>query len=124
MDSKPINKTLWTQIKSEMETKYVDKAKGKRWNAYLSGLLVQEYKRRGGKFDECVPKRKTPLKRWFDEEWKDVGKKEYPVFRPTKRITSKTPLTVKEIDPKDLKKKIEIKQKIKGSKNLEPFKRK
>lgn len=48
----------------------------------------------------------------------------YPVFRPTKKITKETPLLVSEIDKKNLKKQIELKQKIKGSKNLKPFKKK
>ena len=49
------------------------------------------------------------LKRWFDEKWVDVktGKpcgrqkgekrKGYPACRPSKRISSKTPKTIKEM---------------------------
>ena len=61
--------------------------------------------------------------RWFKEEWKDIGNKEYPVYRPTKRIRAKTPLTVSEIDKANLKQQIKLKQKIKGKKNLPPFKK-
>ncbi len=124
MDSTPLNANLWEKIKKELRDKYVDKTKGKRWNAYLSGLLVQEYKRQGGGFDESIPKNSTSLRRWFNEEWKDVGGKAYPVYRPTKKITKDTPLTVAEINKKDLKKKIDEKQLIQGFKNLEPFKAK
>ena len=56
------------------------------------------------------------------ERWGDVGNKSYPVYRPSIRISSKTPLTKQEIDPHNLKKQIELKQKIKGGKNLPPFK--
>jgi len=45
----------------------------------------------------------------------------YPVYRPTRRISKKTPLTIQEIDPENLKKQIIKKQKIKGKKNLPPF---
>ncbi len=53
--------------------------------------------------------------------WKDVGNKDYPVYRPTKIISKDTPFTINEIDPKNLKKQSKLKQKIKGSKNLPPF---
>jgi len=66
------------------------------------------------------------LAQWFKEEWQDVGQQVggYPVYRPTKRVTKKTPLTVGEIDSENLKKQIKLKQKIKGSQNLPPFKKK
>ena len=64
------------------------------------------------------------LSRWFKENWKDIGGGKYPVYRPTKRINKDSPLLVSEIDKKDLKKKIKIKQIIKGDKNLKKFKRK
>jgi hypothetical protein len=43
------------------------------------------------------------LARWFKEEWGDIGRKEYPVYRPKKRVNAKTPLTASEIDPKQAK---------------------
>lgn len=116
MSSKPKNIKLWEDIKQEIKDKYK-----KRWNAYYSGMLVKEYKQRGGEF--IGRKRENaPLKRWFKEEWKDIGNKEYPVYRPTKRITKETPLTINEIDKENLKKQIKIKQRIKGSSNLPRFK--
>jgi hypothetical protein len=51
----------------------------------------------------------------------DVGKKEYPVYRPTVKVSKKTPLLVDEIDVKDLKKKIKQKQSLRASGNLKPF---
>jgi len=68
------------------------------------------------------------LKRWFKEKWTDVNPNKtetsYPVYRPTVRVSKKTPLTALEIDQKDLQKKAREKQKIKGTKNLDPFKKK
>jgi hypothetical protein len=63
------------------------------------------------------------LKTWFEEQWTDVGGKDYPVYRPTIRVNKSTPLTVQEIEPSDLKKQIDLKQKYRGFKNLPPFKK-
>ena len=92
----------------------------KKSSAYKSGFIVKKYKELGGTYkDDNKPKN---LKRWYSEKWMDIGNKEYPVFRPTKRINEKTPLTPNEIDKDNLKKQIKLKQKIKGKKNLPPFK--
>lgn len=87
--------------------------KAKRWadetykkaSAFKSGAIVKKYKELGGRYIG-PEKQKTSLKRWFTEEWKDIGGKSYPVFRPTIKVNSKTPLTADEIDPKDLRRKI------------------
>ncbi len=110
-----INKELHEKAKKKADEIY------KKPSAYKSGFIVQEYKRLGGTFRE---QKEKPLKRWFKEEWTDVGNKNYPVYRPTKKINKKTPLTVQEIDPKNLKEQIKKKQIIKGKKNLSPFKKK
>ena len=92
----------------------------KTHSAYKSGFIVKKYKELGGRYgDDGKPKN---LKRWYEEEWKDVGNKSYPVYRPSRIISKDTPLTVKEIDPHNLKKQIELKQKIKNTSNLPPFK--
>ncbi len=97
-------------------------------SAYRSGALVKIYKQMGGRYSSDIPKKSTSLKRWYDEEWKDVNpfksSSSYPVFRPTKRINKMTPLLVDEIDKKNLIQQSKIKQKIKGDKNLQPFKKK
>jgi hypothetical protein len=119
------NPELWDAIKEFIKINYK-----KRWNAYYSGLLVQWYEALGGTYK--TPKKSNELTRWFNEDWQDIGDSEYPkgcvarrdtypVYRPTKRITKDTPLTINEIDPKNLKKQIELKQKIKGKENLPPF---
>ena len=74
----------------------------------------------GGRYGEDgKPKN---LKRWYQEAWRDVGNKSYPVYRPTIRKSKETPLTVKEIDPHNLEKQIALKQRIRDKKNLPPFK--
>lgn len=105
---------LYNEVKKEADQIY------KKSSAYKSGYIVKKYKELGGKYiDDNQPKN---LERWFKEQWSDVGNKEYPVYRPTKRINEYTPLTVDEIDPINLQQQIKLKQKIKGDSNLPPFK--
>ena len=81
-------------------------------SAYRSGIIVQEYKRAYAKVHSSssspyIGKRLTGkhqqgLTRWFNEEWRnqrgEVGySKKGDVYRPTKRITSKTPTTFREL---------------------------
>ena len=116
-----LNQVLYNKAKQEANEIY------KKPSAYKSGWIVKRYKELGGKYaDDNKPK---PLKRWFQEKWQDIGGLEmngegvppYPVFRPTKRISKETPLLPSEINPENLKKQIELKQKIRGEKNLPPF---
>ena len=117
---KPANIKLYELAKKIVYAQY------KKHSAYRSGALVKKYKELGGTY--INDGKGKPLKRWFKEEWKDINpdktKTSYPVYRPTKRVNKKTPLTVSEIDPEDLQKKIKQKLKIKGTKNLKPFKEK
>jgi hypothetical protein len=112
----PKDKELYEEVK-----KYADKIYSHP-SAYKSGFIIKEYKRRNGEF--INDNSKKPLKRWFRERWRDYGHKDYPVYRPTIRISSETPLTVDEIDKKNLEEQIKEKQKIRGFRNLQPFKRK
>ncbi len=111
------DKELYEKVK-----KYADSVYAKP-SAYKSGFIVKKYKELGGTYrDDNEPKK---LKQWFKEEWGDIGgNNQYPVYRPFKRINESTPLTKDEIDPKQAKKQIELKQKIKGEFNLPPFKKK
>tara|TARA_R110001592_G_scaffold357706_1_gene661350 strand:+ start:209 stop:562 length:354 start_codon:yes stop_codon:yes gene_type:complete len=106
----PTNKSLYEKVKKEIYSKI------KKHSAYRSGLVVKEYKKRGGKYSGEKPK-KTGLSRWFKEEWKTQDgkttyKKKGDIFRPTKRITKETPTTMKELT----KKEIETAQKEKKKK--------
>lgn len=113
----PLDKALYERVKKMADEKY------DRPSAYKSGFIVKKYKELGGRYSG--EKDKSDLKRWFNEEWKDVNPNKtdtsYPVYRPTKKINDKTPLTVAEIDKKDLIKKSKQKQVLK-SKKLDKFK--
>jgi hypothetical protein len=109
----PNDKKLYNLVKLEADAKY------KKPSAYKSGYIIKRYKSLGGTYaDDNKPKE---LKRWFKERWTDIGHKDYPVYRPTVRINSNTPLTASEVDKNQLKKQIALKQVIQGNQNLPPF---
>jgi hypothetical protein len=109
----PINKDLYDRVKTYADLIY------KKPSAYKSGYIVKKYKEMGGKYkDDDQPKN---LERWFKEDWKDIGEQSYPVYRPTKKISKKTPLTPDEIKPESLKRQIALKQEYKGDRNLPKF---
>jgi len=112
----PTNPVLYEKVKRQADLIY-DKP-----SAYKSGWIVKTYKQLGGTY--TGKKTKEGLTEWFSADWKDIGNKAYPVYRPTKRVSAKTPLTPNEIDPTNLRKQIQLKQKIKGTRNLPPFKKK
>jgi len=97
----PTDKALYERVKRrvyrEMPTH----------SAYRSGRLVQEYKKAGGRYTGS--KASAPLKRWFDEDWRNQRggtgyKKKGDVYRPTKRVSSKTPATHKELSKSQIEK--------------------
>lgn len=120
---KPVDKKLYAKAKSTVKKRF----KG-RWSAYASGQLVAEYKRL---FAKKYGKSKSPykgkkssgkLKRWYDEDWRNVCKKtksgkyakcgrkkssmkakDYPYCRPMKRVTSGTPKTIGEMSKEELR---------------------
>jgi len=110
----PKDPALYERVKKEADGKF-DKP-----SAYKSGWIVKTYKDRGGTYSGAKPKK--GLTNWYASKWKDVGDGDYPVYRPTKRVSKDTPLTVDEIDPKNLREQIALKQIIKGDANLPPFK--
>ena len=90
-------------------------------SAYRSGILVKVYKKaylKKYKSNEAYYGKKTNkqgLSRWFKEEWKnqrgDVGyKNKNDVYRPTRRVTPKTPLTFNELTKYELTKAKKIKE--------------
>jgi len=92
--AQPADPKLYERVKAKIYEQYP------KHSAYRSGLLVQEYKRRGGTYIGTHPK--DGLTRWFKEEWRaDDGNAGYSskasVYRPTKRISSETPLTFDEL---------------------------
>lgn len=93
----------------------VVKSSGTRWpSAYASGMVVQLYKRNmAAKGRAAYPDLSTQvitkqgLARWFAEKWVDIrtGKpcgasktaSFYPTCRPTVKITSRTPVLLKDL---------------------------
>jgi len=113
----PTNPVLYEKAKRIVYQQY------SKPSAYRSGALVKKYKELGGQYVNT--KTDKPLKRWFDEKWQDVNpnktKSSYPVYRPTVKVSTKTPKTSAEISKKKLEQQSKLKQKIKGTKNLPKF---
>ena len=84
-------------------------------SAYRSGVVVSSYKKafskKYGKNKKSYSGKKTSnrgLSRWFKEKWVNQrGKVGYKykndIYRPSKRITKKTPKTHKELSKKAIK---------------------
>jgi hypothetical protein len=113
--NKPLDEKLYQQVKKMADIIFV------KPSAYKSGWIVKTYKKQGGEYSGS--KTKEGLTAWFKAKWRDIGDKNYPVYRPTVRVNKRTPLTVSEIDPKNLQEQIKLKQKLRGRQNLPPFKR-
>lgn len=105
----PKDKQLYERVKKSIYSKYP------QHSAYRSGQLVKAYKeayaKKHGNKDAYEGKKpsKSGLSRWFKEDWRtQEGSKTYrkrgDVFRPTKRVTSKTPTTFKELSKAEVKK--------------------
>lgn len=107
---KPTDLKLYEKIKKKLYKKI------KKHSAYRSGVLVQKYKdafkkKYGSKKSPYSGKKtqKKGLSRWFKEKWVnqrgEVGYKyKNDIYRPSRRITKKTPLTHKELTKKEIKK--------------------
>ena len=96
------DKALYEKAKKIADEKY------SKPSAYKSGFIVKTYKEMGGTYtDDGKPKN---LKRWYKERWSDVGGLDYPVLRPTIKVSKKTPLLPSEIS--NLTEQIKLKQKI------------
>jgi len=97
----PKNKKLYEKVKAEIYKKIP------KHSAYRSGMVVKEYKKRGGTYSGKKDEKKG-LSRWFKEEWKTQDgsrtyKKKGDIFRPTKRITKETPTTMSELSKKRIR---------------------
>ena len=102
----PSDPKLYERVKKEVYAKYP------KHSAYRSGILVKEYKKKFKNTTKSPYIGQTPkkegLSRWFMENWKsDTGKYKYSskssVYRPSIRITNKTPTTFSELSKKELK---------------------
>lgn len=116
MPSVPKDKKLYAKVKKLADEKY------KTHGAYKSAWIVKKYKELGGKYSGKKDDSQG-ITRWLKEEWKDYANLSYPVYRPTKRVNSKTPLTLSEIPRSKLNVQAKLKQKIRDKGNLPPFKK-
>ncbi len=104
MVNKPKDQTLYNRIKAS-----VYKANPKH-SAYRSGQIVKKYKaaykkKHGSASAYTGTKTKDGLTRWMKEKWSNQRggtgyKKPGDIYRPTKRISKKTPATFKELSKK------------------------
>lgn len=99
MVARPKNLVLYEKVKRAVYKMYPEHS------AYRSGRLVKQYKQLGGTYTGGT--RKGPLARWFKEDWKsNTGHYGYTskssVYRPTKRISKKTPRTFSELTRKEI----------------------
>jgi len=108
--SNVLNPSLYRKARKEADSIY------KRAGAYKNMFIVKKYKELGGKYSG---KKTNNLSKWRSEKWVSVkdylsGKK-IPcgedsignnACRPTKRIDSKTPITIQEVIKKHGKKKV------------------
>lgn len=117
----PIDTDLYELAKNIVYPKYL------KSSAYRSGALVKKYLELGGRYKKSDNKNidNRPLARWFLENWQDINpnktKTSYPVYRPTKRISEKTPKIEKELTKKEILQQTKLKQLYKGKKNLPKF---
>lgn len=106
MTSSPTDLRLYHKVKKSIYRKYP------QHSAYRSGLLVQAYKK---EFQKQYGSRRSPyrgkrsprtgLARWYQEKWTnqrgEIGYRyKSDVYRPSRRITSKTPTTFRELGKK------------------------
>jgi hypothetical protein len=138
MSVKPLDMKLYNYVKKLADKKFQSKT-----SIYKSSWIVKQYKKRGGKYNTEKKSRKlTGLKRWFKENWVDLTRpiktknkkiigyescgresisdtKNYPLCRPSIRVTKDTPKTYKELSKKIIEKAKKEKKKVKGTKNIQ-----
>ena len=114
MVNKPVDSAMYNRIKRAVI------AKNPKHSAYRSSQFVKQYKtafkkKYGSKEPYTGTKTKKGLTRWHKEDWRtEKGKKTYKeggtIFRPTKRISKKTPATMSELTPAQKRKAIKEKK--------------
>lgn len=100
--SEPLDKKKWLAAKKAADAIY------KRPSAYKSGYIVKKYKELNGTF-KGDKKKSVGLPRWFAEKWVNqhgnIGyEHKNDVYRPSKRVTKKTPATWNELSNKQIEK--------------------
>jgi hypothetical protein len=116
----PTDPALYKEAKEFIEKKY------KTNSPFRSGAIVKQYKQQfkkknesGNPYTNEGPKN---LERFFEEKWVAVnpviGESGKPVFRPTKRVSDKTPRLLQDTPSNILRKQVSHKQKIPMTKRL------
>ena len=104
----PKDLKLYSAVKRKIYKKYP------KHSAYRSGLVVQTYKKdfkkKYGNRSPYLGKKpkRSGLSRWFAEDWRNqrggIGyKSKSDIYRPTRRITKKTPTTFHELSQRQIK---------------------
>ena len=102
MANEPTNKALYSRVKAAAKRKFNIFP-----SAYASAWIVKEYKKRGGGY-KGKKSEKTGVARWMREKWttqdgSPCGSAKFKGVkkcRPTVRVSSKTPVTWKELKAK------------------------
>ena len=102
MANEPAKPALYSRVKSEAKRKFKIFP-----SAYASAWIVKEYKKRGGTY-KGKKSGKTGVARWRKEKWttqdgQACGSAKFKGVkkcRPTVRVSSKTPVTWKELRAK------------------------
>lgn len=140
MSKEPVNKSLYKYVKRLADKKFLSKT-----GVYKSSWIVREYKRRGGKYSGKRPSYKSSgLRRWYKERWIDLNrpirnskgkivgykscgrksaklrsKGSYPLCRPSKKVTLRTPKTVKSLSKRSIIRAKRQKSKLKHRGNVQ-----
>ncbi len=109
----PTDPILYNKIKKRVYSQIP------KHSAYRSGILTKTYKKEFEKkyknskksknpYIGSKPNKKTGLSRWFLEDWRnqrgEIGYKyDSDIYRPTRRITKKTPTTMNELTSREIK---------------------
>lgn len=129
---KPLNTTLYAQVKKDADKKFLSRS-----SVYKSAWIVREYKKQGGTFDDKIPQDKNKgLLRWFHEKWENLnnpgqpcGRQKattegiYPLCRPTVKVNKDTPTLKQELTLKDISRANKLKQRIKNHGKLPKLKK-
>lgn len=104
----PTNPSLYARAKAEVYAKY------ERPGAYRSLAVVKKYKSLGGHYSGN--KASGGLTRWEKEKWrapggkKDFNHRKPGVFRPTVKVSKKTPKLLQNVSKKDRAKAVRVKE--------------
>ena len=91
---KPTNQALYDRVKRAVYRRIP------KHSAYRSSQVVKEYKAKGGTYSGS--KAKGGLTRWHKEKWRNQRgeegyRKKGDIYRPTRRVSEKTPTTMGEL---------------------------